>query len=165
MIYKVQSGQTIFDIAIKTYGAIEYVYKLIEDNDFIESIDYDFDVNPNAEIYWDETYATPVAPELVLSDQATASNLQSITATNGQSLYDLCLMAYGDLTLMYKFLQENNISLNSNNINGKMFIFNTDLVSDKGFYNYLRNKSKVINTLDGTFSGKAYNKSFNISFH
>lgn len=90
----------------------------------------------------------------------------SIVATNGQSIYDLCLMTYGDLKYLTKLIQDNNIvSLNEGNLSGKTIIFNPNLINDIGFFNFLSNKKKVINTLDNTKTGKSYNQSFNISFH
>lgn len=37
--YKAIEGQSLFDIVLNTYGAIEYIYKLIKDNG-IENINY-----------------------------------------------------------------------------------------------------------------------------
>jgi hypothetical protein len=165
VIYKVQYGQTIYDIALATYGALEFVYKIIQDNSFIESLDYDFDVNTGAEIVWDETLAKPILPTPVESNVSTT--IKTIIATNGQSIFDLCLMTYGDLKYVFKLMQDNDIvSINGDNLSGKIINFNPTLIEDLGFYNYLMNKHKTINTLEPTVSiGKAYNKSFNISFH
>ena len=37
--YKAIEGQSLFDIVLNTYGAIEYIYKLIKDNN-IENLNY-----------------------------------------------------------------------------------------------------------------------------
>ena len=37
--YKAVDGQNLFDIVLNTYGAIEYIYKLIKDNN-IENLNY-----------------------------------------------------------------------------------------------------------------------------
>ena len=37
--YKAIEGQSLFDIVLNTYGAIEYIYKLIKDNG-IENLNY-----------------------------------------------------------------------------------------------------------------------------
>lgn len=166
MIYKVQYGQTIYDVILNTYGRFEYVLKLIAENPFIDSVDYDFDANPGAEISWDSTFIIPQPPEMDRNSTANSELSASIIATNGQSIYDLCLMTYGDLKYVYKLMTDNNIvSLNDTNLSGKKIIFNPTLKRDVVFYNFLLTKKKVINTLDNTKTGKSYNKSFNISFH
>lgn len=166
MEYKVKYGQTIYDIAILTYGKVEYIYKLIKDNPFIDSLDYDFDANPGAVIYWDESLAIPKSNELNANADVTEKTLSTIIPVNGQSIFDICLMTYGDLKYLYTLLQDNNIvSLNDTNLIGKTIKFNPDLVQDIGVYNYL--VQKPIATIENTNknTGKAYNKSYNISFH
>ena len=47
----------------------------------------------------------------------------SIIATAGQSIYDLCLMTYGDLKYVYKLIQDSNIvNLNEPTLSGKEII-------------------------------------------
>lgn len=166
MEYSVQYGQTIYDIVLATYGRFEYTFKLIQENPFIDSLDYDFNANPGAVISWDNTFVIPPPPETNRDAEAANEVTAFIIATNGQSIYDLCLMTYGDLKYLYKLVQDNNIlSLNDTNLSGKKITFNPTLIHDIGFYNFLAQKIKVINTIENTKTGKAYNKSFNISFH
>lgn len=166
MNYKVLYGQNIYDVAMATYGSSEYVYKLIQDNSFVTGVDYDFDANPGAVIVWDETLVIPTPPELDQNSDVDDVNTASVIATNGQSVYDLCLMTYGDLKYLYKLMQDNNIvGPNDTNLSGKKITFNPTLIVDIGFYNFLGVKKKVINTIENTKTGKAYNRSFNISFH
>jgi hypothetical protein len=168
MEYAVKYGQTIFDIALKTYGSAEYVYKIIQENTFITGIDYDFDANPGALITWDETFVVSKPTELNTNATVNEVTTAYVTATNGQSIYDLCLMTYGDLKHLYRLMSENNIvGPNDTDLNGKKITFNPELIEDVAFYNHLKTNKKVINTIGdtSTASGKAYNSSFNISFH
>jgi hypothetical protein len=72
----------------------------------------------------------------------------SIIATAGQSIYDLCLMTYGDLKYVYKLIIDSNIvSLNESTLSGKEIIFDPMLVQDSLFYNALLRSGVVINTL------------------
>lgn len=166
MNYSVQYGQTIFDIVLATYGQLEYTLKLVQDNPFIESLDYDFDANPGAVISWDENFVIPAPPETDRNSDVSINEIAFIIATNGQSIYDLCLMTYGDLKYLYKLIQDNDIiSPNDTNLSGKKITFNPTLIQDIGFYKHITNNNKVINTIENTKTGKAYNKSFNISFN
>jgi len=167
MNYSVKYGQTIYDIALNTYGSSEYVYKLISENPFVTSIDYDFDENPGAVIVWDETFSPPPPPETDRSSDVVKVDEDFIVAEFGQSIYDICLMTYGNIELIYKLIQDNNIvSLNNTDLSGKKFIFTPSLTIDKGFFNYLVNNNKAIATVGvGDNGGKSYNDSFNISFN
>ncbi len=148
MNYYVTYGQTIYDIVLATYKRFEYTYKLLQDNPFIDSVDYDFDANPGAVVSWDETFFIPPPEVFNLDAEDTEPDTAYITATEGQSVYDLVLMTYGDLKYTYKLLQDNNIvSLNNTNLSGKKIIFNPKLINDIGFYNHLINKKKVVNTI------------------
>lgn len=148
MIYSVQYGQTVYDVVLATYGSLELTYKLIQDNPFIDSVNYDFDANPGAKIVWDETYSITPPPELNKDATASQSDLKYIIATNGQSIYDICLMTYGDLGYLYKLMADNNIiSPNDTDINEKKINFNPNLIQDIGFYNLLSSKKIKINTL------------------
>lgn len=41
-IYKVQQGQSIYDICVQVYGSLDYLLKLMQDNG-VNNIDIDFD--------------------------------------------------------------------------------------------------------------------------
>jgi hypothetical protein len=77
-----------------------------------------------------------------------SDGMLSIIATSGQSIYDLCLMTYGDLKYVYKLIQDSKIvSLNEPTLSGKEIIFDPMLVQDSLFYNALLRSGVVINTL------------------
>ncbi len=165
MEYKIKYGQTVYDLVLIAYNDLAYTYKFLQENPHITSIDFDLDANPGLTVTYDENFSVPEPPQFSAKNKEK-STTETITATNGQSIYDLCLMTYGDLGMIYKFMQENNIdSLNNTNLSGKVFTFNTALVSDTQVYNNIKATKKKFNTLDTTYTGKAYNKSFNISFH
>ena len=45
-------------------------------------------------------------------------------ATYGQSIYDICLMTYGDFKYLYKLMLDNNIvGPNDTNLNGKVLVY------------------------------------------
>ncbi|CAB4218271.1 hypothetical protein UFOVP1596_11 [uncultured Caudovirales phage] len=129
--YNVHDGETIFDIAINTYGSTDYVYKLIADNPVITSIDFDFSLYPGTILLWDPDFKIIQAPDLTSADTAPASTLASYTALDGQSIFDICLQTYGDLNLLYKLMQDNKIdNTNSTMLKGSVFIFDTLLIKD-----------------------------------
>ena len=76
-----------------------------------------------------------------------SDGMLSIIATAGQSIYDLCLMTYGDLKYVYKLIQDSNIVNSSEpTLSGKEIIFDPMLVQDALFYNALLRNGLVINT-------------------
>lgn len=73
-----------------------------------------------------------------------------IKAKDGQSLFDICLMTYGNLEHMYKLLQDNDIdSINETDISQKTFTFDKSSVYDVIQYNN--------NQYNGTEYATAYN--------
>lgn len=162
----VQLGQNIFDILLSTYGSPELTYKLISENPFIDNIDFDFDANPNEQISWDITYVIVKPAELNRPSKIVSNPFVTIVSHNGQTLFDLVLMSYGNIENLYKMILENSIStVNEVNLSGERITFDSTLVNDTLFYNWLVKYKIVINTGESTFEGKAYNESYNISFH
>lgn len=49
MIWKTNSNQTIFDLAIQLYGDISFAVKIMEDN----NLNYDYQSNTNDEIFYE----------------------------------------------------------------------------------------------------------------
>lgn len=64
--------------------------------------------------------------------------MTSITSESQQSMYDLCLMAYGTLDLMVKFCTDNGINdLNYIPALPQMFEYDPTLVTDQSVSNYV----------------------------
>lgn len=96
---KVINGQTIFDLALFCYNDAGLVYDLISENPQITDINMDL------------TGLTLVyTPKQVVKYEAkqNAKKLNKlVTIKSEQSLFDLSLQYYGDVSFVYQLIQEN----------------------------------------------------------
>lgn len=139
-------GQTVYDLVNKFYGSVEFTYKFISENPFITSVDYNFNANPGQTVVYDETFVKP-KPKVIQSTTSATNNAGTILATEGQNIFDLCLMAGQPLENILQFIQDNGIvGVNTNNLSGREFIFNKEKIQDNVFHNFLKNNKIKINT-------------------
>jgi hypothetical protein len=96
---KVINGQSIFDLALYCYNDASLVYDLISENPQITDINMDL------------TGLTLVyTPKQVVKYEAkqNAKKLNKlVTIKSEQSLFDLSLQYYGDVSFIYQLIQEN----------------------------------------------------------
>ena len=66
--------------------------------------------------------------------------IDTYTAKDGQSIYDVCLNTYGTLNLLFKLIKDNKISsTNEQRLAGKVFTFDTSLIIDNSIFNVVNN--------------------------
>lgn len=86
-------------------------------------------------------------------------------AQNGQSLFDICLMTYGALDNLVKLVQDSLISsVSEEEVAGKNFVFESELISDVSFANAIKSNKKVFATAETPETGGSYDDSFDLSF-
>jgi len=130
-VYQVKSGNTIYDIAMATYGSVAFVYKILQDNPAITSLDFDFASNPGQMIIWNEALKVKAVAVYVPPEKRQENNIKTYIARSGQSLYDVCLQTYGSIDFIYKLITDNQIdNLNTYNLGRKQFIFDASLIAD-----------------------------------
>lgn len=56
--------------------------------------------------------------------------IKSVQAVDGQSIYDVCLQVYGSLDKLIKLCTDNNITNIDIIPNGKVFYYDTDLITN-----------------------------------
>lgn len=140
MTVGVEYGQNIYDLANKSGYTIDNIYKLIQENPFITSIDYDFDANPGKEIYFDETFKTQSPPQLTKKESAPTSTIKQGKIRDLQSFFDLIIQSGYSLDMTYKFLIDNNVTnIDADPQIGLIYNFDTSLVKDFSVYNKLKN--------------------------
>ena len=163
---QVKLGQSIYDLMLATYGSLELTYKLIQENSNITSLDFDFDANPNEIIEYDNTYVVVIPVQLKRNAIIVEVSEGSISTVDRQTLFDLCLMSYGNLENLYKLIVDNSIStVDEVNLNGRVLIFEKTFINDNILYNWVNKYSVIMCTGDGIDSNDSYNGSFNISFN
>jgi len=87
------------------------------------------------------------------------------TGRKGQTIYDICLLTYGNLDKVIQLVQDSELkSLNDEEIAGKKFTFNSDNITDLSFLNKIKNE-KIIYSTARNFIGKSFDDSFDFSFN
>ena len=145
MTYQVLNGQTIYDVALATYGDVSFVYQLIQDNPMLVNIDTTPPVN--LIITWNPLLVTKI-PSAVASSLAIAPITSEIfKSVQGMSIYDICMQVYGTLDYLYKLIQDSGFS-NSQTypLPGTSFIFNPTLAVSALFNSWLNKNNIIINT-------------------
>lgn len=132
---KILYNQDIFDLANKTGYSIDNVYKLIGENPFITSIDYDLNANPGQTLGYDDTFKKNQPQILFQKAAATSDPTRQIKAKEGQSLFDIALMSIGVEKIMSLIKNNNIANIDILEIEGKIFNFSVTDVKDKGFFN------------------------------
>lgn len=77
--------------------------------------------------------------------------LQSYNSTNGQSIYDVCLMTYGSLDYLSKLIIDNGYGSADNYPGNKIFIWDDSLIVDSVAYNQMQQSMAVMATAKGLF--------------
>ena len=91
--------------------------------------------------------------------------IQSFSAVNGQSLFDVCLNTYGTTDLLFKLLQDNSISdLDFTPVTGQAFAYDDSLIVDQGVQSFF-NQSKVIYATDINIINNGIQGDFNSDFN
>lgn len=88
--------------------------------------------------------STPAS--LKIKPQAT-TNLKYYRIQPGQSVYDVCLQVYGTLDYLVKLMTDNNfVSTNEANLNGRLIKFDSDIQRRSATYNDNINRGVVYAT-------------------
>lgn len=144
MQLRVKETETIYDVAIKSYG-LNNVYKIISDNG-LDNITSLIDLQT---IEIDTTFIQATPPEINTSTTAAISDIQRYTSKEGQSLYDICLTVYGSIDSIYKLIQDSNIdSTNEGDLRNKVFTYSVKLQADSLLVNHIIKSAIVFSTLD-----------------
>jgi hypothetical protein len=222
--YKIQDGESIYDVVLKLYGSLELYGKYKQDNitgfgylvvdgstgdPYILNIPGDYSSIFNNNFVYNNTIYTILTstfdgtttvlttpntgpelpygpgpaviqistvsqivqpsiafydPSLYVSSPAELTQSSAIPSTittlkgqEGQSVYDLCMMTYGDISQVYKLLQDSGISsINETALSQQLFTYDTSLISDTTFYNYLSAEGIIMNTGEGSLVSYNY---------
>lgn len=85
-------------------------------------------------------------------------------AQSGQSIYDLCLMTYGSLDKLVTLVKDSALNFTDKNLSGKKVVFDSELISDVGLSNAVKNSNKNYATAPSSNDGGSFDDSFDISF-
>jgi len=141
-IYKVQSGESIYDLGIKLYGDVSFAGRIVTDNNL------SYDVYPLAGtnlIYYPEL--KKITPPIINTNAVASGDFIYIDGLSGQSIYDICQMGYGSLENLSLMAIDSGIdSLADIDANGKRFTFRKNKINNTKIFIYLqKNKPATIN--------------------
>jgi hypothetical protein len=136
---KVLNGQNIFDLVLGTYKDLNLTYKLIQENPDIDSINFDFDNSSNVVVSYDPNFSIPLPAPLNQSSSEVASSIKTLKLQENQSVFDACLMTYGNLEHAYKLLQDSGIdSINETDLAQRTLTYDSILIDDNALYNSIK---------------------------
>lgn len=140
---KVNNGQSIFDMALICYNDASLVYDLLNENPNITDI--------NMDLTGLTLFYTPKEVVKYEAKENSSKLNKVVTIVNGQSLFDLSLQYFGDVSNIYKLIQDN--SFLENILSGSFNSNNLKLGTEK---NYVINYYNKINKTIGTETPKQF---------
>jgi hypothetical protein len=160
MQYLAKATETIFDVALANDIPIDIIMQVCNDNDI--SIDDSFtSLEINASLV-----SIVLPSEIVADDLTELPTTGSITVSNGQSIFDVALMAHGNLDNVFKIVKENNLSsINAYLKPRRNITYKISEIVDTKIRALIEVNKWVFNTSDPIIiSGKSFDSSFNNSF-
>jgi hypothetical protein len=124
--YKIKDGDSLFDIAIASYGDLNNIKDLLTVNNV--SLDTVLPVTEN--VQYNEIFIVKNSGELNLIPAPVNDILNVITYSN-QNIFDIVSQSYTTLDCLYKFAKDNNIEgTNDTDIVMKQYIYDRALIAD-----------------------------------
>ena len=159
--YKVLNGQTIEDVAVLTYGSIDFVSQLITDN----NLTFDSDIT-GLTLIWDNTLTNTIPSSINVNNTIIESDLSSVIGQYGQSFYDVAIHTQATIENVIQLAIDNNISINNlNDIKGLEITYSKSNIKNFAIYNFISNLNTGVSSGLLTTGKGSFNDSFNISFN
>lgn len=129
-------GQNLFDVSLQTYGAIDYLFKLVEDNS-ISGIQATGLTGLSVE--YEDTVKFENQNPVVLLQSAE----KTLTVKDRQSIFDLSIQLYGDIEGAFDLIEKNPSikNLDNNSLVGLKLNFTEQ---KKDFPNYFKVNNFII---------------------
>jgi hypothetical protein len=142
----IKDDVTIYDLALQTGYTLDYIYTLIQENSILLNVDT---TPPKLNtITYDNSFVPKNVPQLTLKQNANQSDVGTLQKRDGQSIYDLCLQSYGSLDLVYKLIQDNNLTNIDDTVEtGKELSFYISKISDISVYKQFKKYSTSITSI------------------
>lgn len=146
--YSINGQKNANDLCLLLYGSLDYLIKLVTENPFIKSVNFDLTLFGGTKVSYDDSVSQKVPQNLKPS--SVPNNIQGIYVVNqGQGLSDLVLHSYSSLDNFVKLIVDNNlgsINLMPDELLGKNLIFDMTLSKNPVVQNYNKNKKIVYAT-------------------
>lgn len=125
---KVKDGQSIYDIAVQEYGELDAVWFLIDDN----RLDMEKDLVPGRVLNIRDGYK----PNKVLTFRPTTSKATQpvLIVKDNQSLYDIAVQQYGDLSGILLLIEDNGLDMQSQISPGQILKVRDIVLNEQALY-------------------------------
>lgn len=135
MLLGVYNGQTVYDLIQKVSAPLEDSIAI----GFANGLTFDSSNTPlgGTQFFVDNEFINTQPLNIVYSATTAASTISNLQAINSQSIYDVCLMTYGNLESITLLKKEN---LDVAPVSGEIFSFDTTKISNFQFYYNVKNK-------------------------
>ena len=107
-IHTVTHGESLMDVAVRVYGDASYAFQLMADNPGLYP---DSALNPGQELTIDEPLTADKDnrsfDNVILTTTVRPSAKKEVMVLEGQSLTDLVIAHYGDVSYLFQMLEDN----------------------------------------------------------
>lgn len=136
------SGQTLMDVALELYGDISGIFNLIEDNPQLTTVTGDLEAG-QVLTYDGSLDLTGVE---IVPVTVAKSTKKKYTVTSGQTLMDVAIELYGDITGMLRLIEDNSSlrDINSDLQAGQVLKYDTSFAINEAVKTYF--KARSVNT-------------------
>jgi len=146
--YSINGQKTVSDLCLFLYGSLDYIGKLIRENNFITGINFDLSTFGGVKVLYDNSIAQLVPPNLKVSPSPVIIH-GIYTVKQGQGLSDLALHTYFGIDNLITLLIDNNldsINLMPDELLGLNLKFNPTLTKSPVIQNHNKNNNIVYAT-------------------
>lgn len=142
----IKDNITIYDLALQTGYTLDYIYTLIQQNTSLLNVNT---TPPKlTTISYDNSFVPKTVPQLTISTTKNASDYGTLQKKDGQSIYDLVLQSYGSMDLVYKLIQDNNLTNVDDTIEtGKILSFTISDIVDIGVYKQFKKYATSVTSI------------------
>lgn len=170
---KIDSGKSIYDYSMALYGGFDNIIDLIKLNPSLINMDCDasflvdesgnyvldefgnriitgiggFDKFVGQSLSYDSNVYSPNVPQIGTYVSREVNPIKSISVKDGQSIYDIALMAYGGFDQVVKLFEDSGIlSINQTNLKGEVCNFDSTVATDYSLRDVIQKKGLVFST-------------------
>lgn len=162
MQLRLSSTDNIFDACINSDVALESCITLLNDNG------YDLNTAIGSQtIEVDSNLISVLVPSSIRATELVLENSnKTLVVKNGQSIFDVALMAHGAIDNLFLILQDNNFSsINDYLLPNSVINYNTNDVVSRKNKSVIDLKGWIFNTSDPKIiSGESFDESFDNSY-
>lgn len=146
--FKIPNNISVCDLVCLVYGTTDLSVKLMMDNPFITSINFDLTKFAGEIIFYNPSL-TQVVPANLKFSTAPINPIKTYKVQQGQSIYDICNQVYGSVDQFSKLIDDNNLADkfdNPDSLAGLFLKYDSSITSNQAVSNSHKNKNVIYAT-------------------